>query len=86
MPWSISAYGGMAIHNPGPEFFGLRVESIDQLKKDVATAKGANQYLAPFELGGSPEADTRRDMFARWATGKYQMCDIEGTWIDITDE
>lgn len=86
MPWSISVYAGMAVHNPGPEFLGLKVESIDQLKKDVAIAKGANQYLAPFELGGSPEADTRRDMFARWATGKYQMCDNDGTWIDITDE
>ena len=43
--------------------------------------------LTPFgELGSSPEADTRKAMFARWATGTYQMCDNEGIWIDITEE
>jgi catechol 2,3-dioxygenase-like lactoylglutathione lyase family enzyme len=86
LPWSIGVFAGMATRHPGPEHFGFKVESIEALKKDIATAKGANQYLAPFELGGSPEADTRKAMFARWATGKYQMCDLDGTWIDVTDE
>jgi predicted enzyme related to lactoylglutathione lyase len=86
MPWSIAAFAGMSTKHPGPEHLGFKVESIEAVKKDVATAKGANQYLAPFELGGSPEADDRAAMFSRWATGKYQMCDNDGTWIDITDE
>ena len=86
LPWSIGVYAGMGVRHPGPEHFGFKVESIEALKKDIATAKGANQFLAPFKLGGSPEADTRKAMFARWATGKCQMCDLDGTWIDITDE
>lgn len=86
LPWSIDVYAGMGVRRPGPEHFGFKVESIEALKADIAKAKGANQYLAPFELGGSPEADVRQAMFARWATGKYQMCDIEGIWLDITDE
>jgi len=51
----------------------------------VAKATGANQYLAPFQPGASPEADARKDMFARWATGGYQMSSPDGAWIDITD-
>jgi catechol 2,3-dioxygenase-like lactoylglutathione lyase family enzyme len=86
LPWSIDVYAGMGVRHLGPEHFGFKVESIEALKEDIATAKGANQYLAPFELGGSTEAETRKAMFARWATGKYQMCDLDGTWIDITDE
>ncbi len=86
LPWTIGTYASVGIKHPGPEHFGFKVESIQALKDDVAKATGANQYLAPFQLGGSPEADARKAMFARWATGSYQMSDPDGTWIDITDQ
>jgi hypothetical protein len=37
-------------------------------------------------LGGGKEADVRKAMFAKSATGKYQMADPGGVWIDVTDE
>lgn len=86
MPWSIGVFKGMAIHRAGPEHIGFRVESIEALKNDIATATGANQYLAPVQLGGSKEADMRHSFFKRSATGKYQLADPDGTWIDVTDE
>jgi len=53
---------------------------------DVAKLAGANPYLAPVPLGGSPESDVRKRFFEEHATGKYQMADPDGVWIDITDE
>jgi hypothetical protein len=37
-------------------------------------------------LGGSPESEVRREFFKTSATGKWQMTDIDGNWLDITDE
>lgn len=85
MPWSISVLEGIVIKRPGPDHIGLRVESVEQLKKDIAYAVGCNQYLAPVQLGGAEEADTRKAFFEQWATGDYQMADPDGTWLDITE-
>ena len=41
---------------------------------------------APVPLGGSKESDVRRRFFETSATGKFQMSDPDGTWIDVTDE
>ena len=43
-------------------------------------------YLAPVPLGGSKESEVRKTFFQRSATGKLQMCDPDGNWLDITDE
>jgi hypothetical protein len=45
-----------------------------------------NPYLAGVPLGGSPESDVRKRFFAGQASGKWQMSDPDGNWIDITDE
>jgi hypothetical protein len=55
-------------------------------KAHVAAVAGMNPYLAPVPLGGSPESDMRKRFFERHATGKWQMSDPDGNWIDITDE
>jgi predicted enzyme related to lactoylglutathione lyase len=84
-PWSMEMFSGMAIKRPGPEHIGFKVEDMDTFKSDVAKLAGANPYLAPVPLGGSPESDVRKRFFEEHATGKYQMADPDGVWIDITD-
>jgi len=59
---------------------------LDAFKKHVTEVSGANPYLAPVPLGGSPESNVRRDFLRKSATGKFQMTDIDGNWLDITDE
>jgi predicted enzyme related to lactoylglutathione lyase len=86
LPWSMSVFDGMAIKRPGPEHIGFKVEDMDAFKADVAKIAGANPYLAPMPLGGSPESDVRMRLFQTNATGKYQMADPDGIWIDVTDE
>jgi predicted enzyme related to lactoylglutathione lyase len=86
MPWSIPIFEGMSIKRPGPDHIGFKVESIDGLKKRIDEVVGGCSYLRPTPLGGGKEADARKRLFASSATGKYQMSDIDGTWIDVTDE
>ena len=86
MPWSIPVFEGMAIKRPGPDHLGLKVKSIDALKQRIDEVVGGCSYLAPMTMGGAKESDRRKEMFAQSATGKYQITDPGGVWIDITDE
>jgi catechol 2,3-dioxygenase-like lactoylglutathione lyase family enzyme len=86
MPWSIPVFEGMSIKRPGPDHIGFHVENIEAFKAHVAAVAGMNPYLASVPLGGSPESDMRKRFFERHATGKWQMSDPDGNWIDITDE
>jgi hypothetical protein len=86
MPWSIPIFAGMSIKRPGPDHMGFHVEDLDAFKAHVSEVAGANPYLAPVPLGGSKESDVRRDFFMKSASGKFQMTDPDGNWLDITDE
>ena len=85
-PWSMHMFNGMAIKRAGPEHIGFKVENMEAFQGDVLKLAGANPYLAPMPLGGSPESDVRKRFFEEHAIGKYQMADPDGVWIDITDE
>lgn len=86
LPWSIDIFEGMSIKRPGPDHIGFKVESIAALQADAKRVGGMNPYLAGVPLGGGTESDVRANLLKRSATGKYQMTDPDGTWIDITDE
>ena len=86
MPWSIPVFEGMSIKRPGPDHIGFHVEDLAAFKKHAAEVAGMNPYLAGVPLGGSNESDVRMRFFQRHATGKFQMSDPDGNWIDITDE
>jgi catechol 2,3-dioxygenase-like lactoylglutathione lyase family enzyme len=86
LPWAIAMFEGMSIKRPGPDHLGFRVEDLAAFKAHLAEVAGMNPYLAPVPLGGSRESDVRRRFFEKSATGKFQMTDPDGTWIDVTDE
>lgn len=86
LPWSIPAFAGMSIKRPGPDHIGFRVGDVAAFQAHVAEVAGANPYLAPVPLGGSAESERRRQMFAESASGRWQMSDPDGNWIDITEE
>ena len=86
LPWSIDVFGGMSIKRPGPDHIGFHVENLDAVKARAAEVAGMNPYLSGVPLGGSPESEVRKRFFERQATGKWQMSDTDGNWIDITNE
>jgi catechol 2,3-dioxygenase-like lactoylglutathione lyase family enzyme len=86
LPWAIPVFNGMAIKRPGPDHIGFKVESLDALKKQIQEVAGSCSYLSPMPLGGSKEAEVRKHLLASSCTGKFQIADPGGVWIDITDE
>ncbi len=86
MQWDIEKFGGMSIKRTGPDHIGIRVPDVGEFKKEVERLAGKNTYLAARPLGGSDEANTRRDMLAKCALGDFQISDPDGNWIDITDD
>ena len=86
LPWSIDLFAGMAIKRPGPDHIGFKVENIDSFKEHMRSVAGANYYLSPMALGGSKEADVRKNFRAETCAGKLQCADPGAVWIDVTDE
>ena len=86
LPWSIRLFEGMAIKRPGPDHIGFKVENIETFKTHLQSVAGGNHYLAPIPLGGSREANVRRDFLAANCIGKMQFADPGAVWVDVTDE
>jgi len=86
LPWSIPVFAGISIKRPGPDHIGFHIADMAAFKAKVAEVAGANPYLAPVPLGGSPESEVRKRFFTDQANGKFQMADSDGNWLDITDE
>lgn len=86
MQWDIEMFGGMSIKRPGPDHIGIRVPDLAAFKKEAKRLADKNTYIAARPLGGSDEANTRADLLAACALGKFQMADPDGNWIDITDD
>ena len=86
LPWAIPVFEGMSIKRPGPDHIGFHVENLDAFRARVAEVAGMNPYLAGVPLGGSQESDVRKRFFAGQASGKWQMSDPDGNWIDIADD
>lgn len=84
MPWEIEKFVGMSIKRPGPDHIGITVDNLDAFKAEVKRIGEKNSFLASRPLGGSKEANTRRDWFAGNALGQYQIADPDGNWLDIT--
>jgi predicted enzyme related to lactoylglutathione lyase len=86
MPWSVELFAGMSIKRPGPDHIGIKVKNLEAFKAEEKRISDKNTFLGPRVLGGSPESEVRRQVFANAALGTYQMADPDGNWIDITDE
>src|SRR5437879_1939199 len=86
LPWSIPIFEGMSIKRPGPDHIGFKVESIAALQQSIVDVVGGCTYLAPMPIGGNKEAEARKALVAASTTGKFQLADPDGTWIDVTDE
>ena len=84
MPWRVEKFLGMSLKRPGPDHIGFKVEDIDAFKADVKELAEWNTCYASRPLGGSEEAEVRKNHFVSNALGEYQIADPDGNWIDIT--
>src|SRR6266704_3449699 len=81
LKWSPDKFLGMSVKRPGPDHIGFHVENIAAFKAHAAKMAGANPFLAPMPLGGSPESKTRRELFRSSANGEWQIADPDGNWL-----
>lgn len=86
MPWNIDKFVGQSIKRPGPDHIGFHVEDLDAFEADVVELREENTFMMSRPLGGSKEAEVRKNMLAADALGAFQIADPDGNWIDITDQ
>lgn len=86
MPWKIEEFVGTAIKRPGPDHIGIQVKDLGHFQSEMKRIGEKNTFLASRPLGGSDEANRRREFFANNALGKLQISDPDGNWLDITEE
>jgi predicted enzyme related to lactoylglutathione lyase len=86
MPWDIETFANMSIKRSGPDHIGIKVPNLAAFKEELKRISEKNTYLAARPLGGSDEAEVRREFLANAALGKFQMADPDGNWIDISDD
>jgi catechol 2,3-dioxygenase-like lactoylglutathione lyase family enzyme len=85
MPWKITDYEGGGIERPALDHLGFQVESVDSVKKEVATLTVANPYLAPRPVGAGPEGKARLGLFSTCPYGKHHLADPDGVLIDASE-
>jgi len=69
----------------GADHIGFKVENLDTFKSHVQDVPAAAATSRRCPLGATRKRSAQALLTAS-ATGKYQMADPGGVWIDITDE
>lgn len=84
MPWDITDYEGTGIITAGMDHIGFKVESVEQLKKDVERIAANNPLLAPAALGTGDEGNKLLELFRRSCPlGQHHLADCDGVLIDV---
>jgi catechol 2,3-dioxygenase-like lactoylglutathione lyase family enzyme len=85
VPWRITDYDGTGIVSAGPDHIGIKVESIEALKADIARIASGNPDLEARTLARSAETERRREMVAKAGLGTFQMSDNDNVLIDVIE-
>ncbi|HXI99580.1 MAG TPA: VOC family protein [Micropepsaceae bacterium] len=83
IPWKISDYYAQDPARTGLDHIGFKVESVDQLKKDMEFLIGENPHMHGRPLGYGSEGEARLKLFQKCPLGCFHLTDIEGVHIDV---
>ena len=86
LPWTISAFNGAGIEQPGMDHIGFKVPSIEGFKQHVAKVAKQNIALAPRPIDFDSEGECRLALLKKAGTGSYHICDTDGTLIAISED
>jgi predicted enzyme related to lactoylglutathione lyase len=85
IPWSVKDYGDQDAIRPGPDHLGMRVESIESLKRHIEELVDRNPHLRPWPLGGDKEGKARLALFKRASPYAADwMTDAEGVHLAVS--
>jgi len=83
LPWKIGDYYGQDPARTGIEHIGFKVESVEQVKKDLEFLIGKNPLMHGRPLGYGSEGEARLKLFQKCPLGCFHLTDIEGALIDV---
>ena len=85
LPWKISDYYAQDPARTGLDHIGFKVESVEQVKRDLDFITGENPHLRSRALGYGSEGEARLKLLQKCPMGSWQLTDIEGVHIDIAE-
>ena len=85
IPWKLADYYGMDPARVGLDHIGFKVESVDQVKKDMEFLIGENPHMHGRPLGYGSEGEARLNLFKKCPLGCLHLTDIEGVCIDVAE-
>jgi len=85
IPWKIGDYYGQDPARMGLDHIGFKVESVEQVKKDMDFLVGENPLMHGRPLGHGSEGEARLKLFQKCPLGCFHLTDIEGTLIDVAE-
>jgi len=86
IPWKITDYYAQDPARTGLDHIGFKVESVDQVKKDMEFLIGENPHMRTRALGYGSEGEARLKLFQKCPLGRFHLTDIEGVHIDVAEE
>ena len=86
LQWKMEDYLDMDPQRLGPDHIGFRVESIDKVAEDIDDLTGQNPHMRTRAMGYGTEGQARLNLFKKCPLGAYHLTDIEGVYIDLTEE
>ena len=86
IPWKIADYYGQDPARTGLDHIGFKVESVEQVKKDMEFLIGENPHMRTRALGYGSEGEARLKLLQKCPLGSFHLTDIEGVHIDVAEE
>jgi predicted enzyme related to lactoylglutathione lyase len=84
-PWKMSDFEGAGIDRPGLEHVGFKVESVEAVKKELATLRQANPEMRERIIAEPSEGDRRVALIASCRHGQLQCSSPDGVFVDACD-
>ncbi|HEX3484792.1 MAG TPA: VOC family protein [Micropepsaceae bacterium] len=83
IPWKIGDYYAQDPARTGLDHIGFKVESVEQVKKDMEFLIGENPHMRTRALGYGSEGEARLKLLQKCPLGCFHLTDIEGVHIDV---
>jgi catechol 2,3-dioxygenase-like lactoylglutathione lyase family enzyme len=84
-PWKMSDFEGAGIDRPGLEHVGFQVESVDVVKKELATLREADAEMRERIIAEPSEGERRAALIASCRHCTHQLSDPDGVFIDVCE-
>jgi predicted enzyme related to lactoylglutathione lyase len=84
-PWKMSDFEGAGIDRPGLEHVGFKVESVDAVKKDLASLREADPDMRERIIAEPSEGERRAALIASCRHCQHQLSSPDGIFVDICD-